>query len=128
MEKMVAYASPAAFVAAQSGWRLTLVKSLRAAIRREAGACEETIKWGNLIWLDGGPVVGIRAERARVLLFYWRGKRLRGIEPRLKPGGKFELATIELREGMKIAPATVRALTRAALELHHASGPTRRAR
>ena len=33
-----------------------------------------------------------------VLLSYFRGKRLTALEPRLKPGGKHELATADLRE------------------------------
>lgn len=32
----------------------------------------------------------------------WRGQRLRDIEPLLEPGGKYELATLELYEGMKL--------------------------
>jgi hypothetical protein len=45
-------------------------------------------------------VLLIRAEDARVLFGFWRGKLLRAIEPRLKPGGKYEMATLELREAM----------------------------
>ena len=34
-----------------------------------------------------------------MLLDFWRGQRLRATEPRLKPGGKYEMATLEIREG-----------------------------
>jgi hypothetical protein len=44
------------------------------------------------------PFLLIRAEERRVLFGFWRGQRLRGIEPRLKPGGKYEMATLELVE------------------------------
>jgi len=67
-------------------------------------------------------VLMIRAEEQRVLLGFWRGKRLRTIEPRLKPGGKYEMATLELRAGDTIGPATVRRLTREAVRLDRALG------
>jgi hypothetical protein len=71
-------------------------------------------------------VLLIRAEQDRVLLGFWRGQRLRAIEPRLKPGGKYEMAALELREGMTTKPATVRRLTREAVALNDTLGdPTR---
>ena len=71
---------------------------LRAAVAKEK-ALEERIKWGHLVYFANGPVLLIRAEESRVLFGFWRGQRLREIEPRLKPGGKYEMATLELREG-----------------------------
>ena len=66
-------------------------------------------------------------EEHRVLLGFWRGKRLRGIEPRLKPGGKFELATLELVEGTPLDRSTVVNLVKEAVALNAAVGdPTRR--
>ncbi len=101
------------------------VESLRDAVRG-ASALEEVVKWGHLVYLAQGPVLLIRAENDRVLFGFWRGQRLREIEPRLKPGGKYEMATVELREEMTVAPATVRRLTRAAVALNKALGdPTR---
>jgi hypothetical protein len=116
MKKSVPAANPGAYVAALRGWRRDTVAELRAAIRA-AARLDEVIKWGNLVYLGEGPVLMIRAERERVLLGFWRGQRLREIEPRLRPGGKYEMATLELRSGDRIAPATVKRLTRAAVEL-----------
>jgi hypothetical protein len=116
MKKAVPAESPDAYVAALAGWRRTLVDSLRKAAHA-AGARDERIKWGHLVFFSNGPVLLIRAEDERVLFGFWRGKRLGGIEPRLKPGGKYEMATLELRSGDRIAPATVRRLTAAAVEL-----------
>ena len=56
----------------------------------EAAELDEVIKWGNLVYLARGPVLLIRAEQEQVLLGFWRG-RLREIEPRLRPGGKYEM-------------------------------------
>ena len=62
-----------------------------------------------------------------MLLGFWRGQSLRDVEPRLRPGGKYDMATLELREGDRIAPATVRALTAAAVRLNEELGDPRKA-
>ena len=128
MRKSTPALSPDAYVAALDGWRRACVEELRAAVRTVRGL-REVIKWGNVVYLAEGPVVLIRAEDERVLLGYWRGQRLREIEPRLRPGGKYEMATAELREGDAIASAVVRRLTRVAVRLDSELGdPTAVAR
>jgi hypothetical protein len=125
MKKSVPASSPDAYVAALTGWRRTCVEKLRSAVRA-ARRLEEVIKWGNLVYLTNGPVLMIRAEADRILLGFWRGQRLRDLEPRLRPGGKYEMATLELRSGERIAAATVRRLTSAAVRLNAEVGdPTR---
>jgi hypothetical protein len=48
------------------------------------------------------------------------------MEPRLKPGGKYEMATVELHEGEGIGAAAVRRLTKAANGLNETLGdPTK---
>jgi len=128
MKKSLPIASPDAYVAALTGWRRECVEELRAAVRG-AATLEEVIKWGNLVYLAHGPALMIRAEDERVLLGFWRGQRLRELEPRLRPGGKYEMATVELREGTTIAPATVRRLASDAVKLNEQLGdPARAAR
>ena len=128
MKRSAPAASPDAYVAALTGWRRACVEELRAAVRG-AASLDEVVKWGHLVYLANGPVLLIRAEAERVLLGFWRGQRLRTLEPRLRPGGKYEMATVELREGDTIPPATVRRLTADAVELNERVGdPTRDAR
>ena len=121
MKKSAPAPNPDAYVAALTGSRRDTVEGLRNAVLA-AGCLEEVIKWGHLVYSSNGPVLLIRAEDERVLFGFWRGKRLREIEPRLKPGGKYEMATIELREGDEVAPATVRRLTKAAAKLNETDG------
>lgn len=121
MKKSMPAASPDAYVGALSGWRADCVGGLREAVRG-AATLEEVVKWGHLVYLANGPVLLLRAEAARVLFGFWRGQRLRNIEPRLEPGGKYEMATLELREGMTVDPATVRRLTREAVKLNRTLG------
>ena len=125
MRKTTPATSPDTYVAGLDGWQRRLVESLRAAVRAAAKQ-EEVLKWGHLVYLANGPVMLIRAEEERVLLGFWRGQRLGSIEPRLKKGGKYEMATLELREGMTVSPTTVRRLTTEAVELNHTLGdPTK---
>jgi hypothetical protein len=121
MQKSTPAPSPDAYVANLDGWRRECVDSIRAVVRATPGL-EEVIKWGHLVYLSNGPVLLIRAEAERVLFGFWRGQRLRTIEPRLKPGGKYEMATVELREGMSIDPALVRRLAREAVALNKSLG------
>ena len=124
MEKTAPAPDPDAYVASLTGWRRKLVERIRAHARKPAGV-DEQVKWGHLVYSAEGPAYLIRAEASRVLFGFWRGKRLRGIEPRLKPGGKYEMATIELREGDDIAATVVRKLVAAAIELNRALGDPR---
>ena len=153
MRKTAPAADPDAYVRALDGWRRACVEALRAAVRKGGGAprrgagkkiekqphakaekqphaktdgLEETVKWGHLVYAANGPVLLIRAEDERVLFGFWRGRRLREIEPRLKPGGKYEMATLELREGMTIKPAVAAGLVREAVALNLTLGdPTK---
>lgn len=128
MKRSPPAASPDAYVAALTGWQRARVEELRAAVLA-AAPLEEVVKWGHLVYLAGGPVLLIRAEEARVLLGFWRGSRLRELEPRLRPGGKYEMAALQLREGDAADEATVRALAAAAVRLNEELGdPTAAAR
>jgi hypothetical protein len=77
---------------------------------------------GHLVYLSNGPVLHIRAEDHRVLFGFWRGQRLRAIEGRLKPGGKYEMATVELRENDQVGAGVVRRLVKAAVGLNETLG------
>jgi hypothetical protein len=81
---------------------------------------------GQPVYLANGPVAVIRAEETRVLFGLWRGKRLTQIEPRLRPSGKYEMATIHIGEGPAISAAKATQLIRAARALNEALGdPTK---
>jgi hypothetical protein len=121
MKKAPVASSPDEYLAALEGWRWIWVKRLRAVVRDETSATE-VIKWGHLVYFSNGPLLLIRAEEERVLFGFWRGQLLRKIEPRLKPGGKYEMATLELRPGDTIDENTIRKLTRKAVALNKMLG------
>lgn len=122
MGKMSTSATSATeYLALLRGWRKKLVTALRFAVRASA-KFDETIKYGHLVYFSNGPVLFIRAEESRVLFGFWRGKRLRTIEPRLKTGGKYELATLELLEDTPISLAVVRRLAKEGAALNKRLG------
>ena len=125
MRRIVPAANPDAYVAGLEGWRRECVEGLRAAVRG-AAAFDEAVKWGHLVYLAGGPALLIRAEESRVLFGFWRGQRLREIEPRLKPGGKYEMATLEIGEGNGLDPKIAARLASEAALLNRTLGdPTK---
>jgi hypothetical protein len=113
--------SPDAYVDALAGWRRALVETLREATLA-AGKLEERIKWGHLVYLSNGPVLLIRAEEARVLFGFWRGKRLQKIDDRLKASGKYEMATISFVQGDSMSAAQAKRLAKAAIGLNRKLG------
>ena len=116
MKKSPPAANPDAYVAALRGWQKKRVVELRDIVRK-AAKVEEVIKWGHLVYFASGPVL-IRAEESRVLFGFWRGQRLLEMEPRLKPGGKYEMATLTLEAKTPQSPASVRRLTQEAVKLN----------
>lgn len=109
--------TPDAYVAALGGWQRDRAEMMRAAVLR-AAPFEEAIKWTNLVFLANGPCILIRAEEHRVLLGFWRGKRLRELEPRIKASGKYELGNLVMTEAAGIAPETVGKLAAEAFRLN----------
>jgi len=125
MKKTVPAANPEAYIASLSGWQQRYTAALRATVL-ETCPLQEAIKWGNLVYFSNGPLLLIRAEEKRVLFGFWRGQHLRGIEPRLKPGGKYDMATLELVQESPLQRTTVIELVRKAVALNAALGdPTR---
>jgi hypothetical protein len=125
MKKSPPAANPDAYVKAIKGWQRPIVELLRESVRG-AAKLEEVIKWGHLVYFSNGPVLLIRAEEERVLFGFWRGQRLVELESRLKPGGKYEMATLVLRDSDKITKAAAKRLARAAVELNATLGdPTK---
>lgn len=124
MKKSIPPPNPDAYVASLHGWQRKTVEHLRSAACTSLNV-DEAIKWGHLVYSADGPVLLIRAESDRVLFGFWRGQLLRDIEPRLNPSGKYEMATIELREGETISAVVARRLVKKAVALNKKLGDPR---
>jgi hypothetical protein len=114
--------TPDEYIQCLSGWQQAYAAALRATVHAAVPAVEERLKWGHIVFFLNGPVLLVRAEPTRVLFGFWRGKRLRHIEPRLKPGGKYEMATLELVEETPLLQATVVQLAKEAVALNGSLG------
>ncbi|MBA3941950.1 MAG: hypothetical protein C0520_12140 [Sphingopyxis sp.] len=109
--------SPDAYIAALSGWQLERCTMMRAAIMG-AAPFEQTIKWTNLVFLANGPCILIRAEESRVLLGFWRGKRLRDVDARIRASGKYELGNLVMTAATEVTAEEVARLAAAAFRLN----------
>ena len=109
--------TPDGYIAALSGWQLERCTMMRAAIMA-AAPFEETIKWTNLVFLANGPCLLIRAEEHRVLLGFWRGKRLREVDPRIRASGKYELGNLVMTEATEVTREQVARLAAEAFRLN----------
>jgi hypothetical protein len=121
MKKSTPAENPEAYVASLSGWQGLYVRALREAVL-EAVDLQEVVKWGHLVYLSNGPALLIRVEESRVLFGFWRGKRLRAIEPRLKLDGKYEMATLGLTQETPLERPVVAKLAREAVALNLSLG------
>ena len=121
MPMMKAAANPDAFVEELSGWKRELVAMLRAGVNTGA-QFDEIIKWANLGFVHNGVCIVIHVEDHRVVFGFFRGKRLTGIEPRIKPSGKYELGNIVFFEGDGIESAQIERLAREAARLNDELG------
>lgn len=124
MKKSAPSPNPDAYVAGLDGWRRLIVEHLRSIVR-DSSTADEALKWGHLVYSADGPVLLIRAEDDRVLFGFWRGRLLRDIEPRLKPSGGYDMATLELHEGESISAAVGRRLVKKAVALNKKLGDPR---
>jgi hypothetical protein len=115
---LTAAQNPDEYIACLDGWQRTYAEALRFTVRNAAPELEERLKWGHIVYFLNGPVLLIRAEPTRVLFGFWHGQRLRHIEPRLRPGGKYEMATLELRQDTPLLEETVARLVSEAAELN----------
>lgn len=115
---LTAARNPDEYIACLGGWQRTYAQALRCAVRQVAPELEERLKWGHIVYFLNGPVLLIRAEPSRVLFGFWRGQGLRHIEPRLRPGGKYEMATLELKQDTPLLQETVARLASEAARLN----------
>jgi hypothetical protein len=79
------------------------------------------------MFASNGLCVLIHVDDTRVILGFFRGKRLRALDPAIKASGKYELGNITFREGDPVDPVRIAGLAAAAAALNADLGdPTRK--
>lgn len=109
------------YVAGLAGWQALVVAELRRHILA-AGEVAEAFKWGHPIWEAGGPVCLVKAHKPHVILGFWRGLEMTGLDPRLEPGGSFKMASIKLTGPGQMTSEQVRGLVAAGIALNREKG------
>jgi hypothetical protein len=75
---MKAYASFDEYLAGQRAPNRTIIRALRALVRRTAPRLSESVKWGNGCWVDGKRPVAYVYSAARYVQFgFFRGSSLK---------------------------------------------------
>ena len=121
MPRIKAYASPDDWLEDAGIWQRQVIDKLIAAIT-QAEDFELAIRYGNLFFFHHGQCIVIRHEEERVILGFFRGKRLLATQPRLKPGGKYELANIVLTQQSCDVPENLTELALQAARLNEQLG------
>lgn len=121
---MKAYGSPQDWHDDALDWQRPVITEIREQVNG-AALFEEAVKYGNLFLNHEGQAILIRHDDCRIVLGFFRGKRLVGIEPRLKTSGKYELANLVLREGDAELPARLGELAAEAARLNRELGDPR---
>jgi hypothetical protein len=111
---------PAGYLTCFTGWQQSYAAALHFAVIEAVPDFEARLKWGHIVYVLNGPTALVRIEPDRVLFGFWKGQRLRHIEPRLRPGGKYEMATLELRQGTELQRETVVSLAQEAASIARA--------
>lgn len=115
--------TPDEYLACFGGWQQAYAKALHEAVIEAAPELEARLKWGHIVYFLNGPVLLVRVEPNRVLFGFWRGQRLSHIEPRLRGGGKYEMATLEIKQETVLLREMALSLAREAAKLNQMLRP-----
>lgn len=110
-----------AYIAGLDGWQADTAKLLRREIAA-AGDLAEDFKWGHPMWSANGAVCLFKSFKNHMTLAFWRGAQLTDLDPRLEPGGSFNMAAIKLTGPDQITPDEVARLVAAAIALNREHG------
>ena len=65
-----------AYVAGMEGWQAEAAQRLRDVVRSAAPSLAESIKWGQPVYEDNGPVCYFRSNADHLTFGFWRGTEL----------------------------------------------------
>lgn len=117
MAKMKAYATFDDYLGDQSPENRTIIRELRAFVKRTAPKLVESVKWGNGCWLKGRvPVAYVYAERVFVQFGFMLGSRLEDPRGLLEGSGKY-VRHVKLLDAAEIYERALAALLRQAIAI-----------
>jgi len=115
MAKMKAYATFDLYLADQPAKNRTIIKALRAFVKRTAPKLEEAVKWGNGCWVKGkAPIAYVYSDTDHVQFGFIRGASLADPKKLLQGKGQY-VRHVKVRKVGDIDPKTFGAFLRQAL-------------
>ena len=114
MKKMKAYADFDAYLADQSPKNRTIIRALRAFVRREEPDLTDSVKWGNGCWVGKkDPVVYVYSDDGYVQFGFFRGAALEDPKKLLEGKGQY-VRHIKVRKAAEIDARAFKALLKQA--------------
>ena len=115
MPGMKTYASFDLYLADQPPKNKTIIKALRAFVKRTAPKLEESVKWGNGCWVNGkAPVAYVYSDKGFVQFGFFRGASLEDRKGLLEGKGQY-VRHIKVRTVADIDRTAFAALLRQAI-------------
>ncbi len=115
-----------AYVAGLRGWQKDAATRLRDVIRAAAPDATESIKWGQPVYEDNGPVCYFKANTEHITFGFWRGTELDDLEWRLEGEGD-RMKHLSLRSADEVTEESLAGFVRQAVDLNRRLGsPTAR--
>ncbi|MHC4778578.1 MAG: DUF1801 domain-containing protein [Planctomycetota bacterium] len=103
------------------GPRSTIVKKLRAIVRKAAPAAKESVKWAQPVFEMNGPFCYIRAHSSHVNLGFFRGAEIKDTSGILEGTGE-QMRHVKIRSLNDIDEAGISKLLKAAVTLNRKKG------
>ncbi|HUS67529.1 MAG TPA: DUF1801 domain-containing protein [Kofleriaceae bacterium] len=110
-----------AYVAGLSGWQKDAASRLREIIRAAAPDATESIKWGQPVYEDNGPVCYFKANSEHITFGFWRGTELDDLEWRLEGEGE-RMKHLSLRSADEVTEESLGGFVRQAVDLNRRLG------
>lgn len=126
MPKMKAYANFDLYLADQSPRNQTVIRALRAFVKRTCPELVESVKWGNGCWLNGKvPAAYVYADADHVQFGFIRGAELDDPKGLLQGSGAY-VRHVKVRKLADIDPKAFGALLRQAAVFDTLPSPRRK--
>jgi hypothetical protein len=115
-----------AYLAGVTGELSDLAQRLREVILSAAPSATESIKWGQPVYEDGGPVCYFKVATGHITFGFWRGTEIDDPENRLEGEGD-RMKHVKLRGPDDLVEDAIADWVRQAVDLNRQQGdPTRR--
>ena len=117
-----------AYVAGLQGWQSDAAQRLRGVVRSAAPSLKESMKWGQPVYEDNGPVCYFRSNSDHLTFGFWRGTELHDPERRLEGEGD-RMKHLKIHSADQVTGESLADFVRQGVDLNRRYGsPTKKAK